>query len=300
MIQESIEYIFEFARNGASIKQKDTQTGIPITRIETIWNRSIDVDRFGYANLVEIGKYDKYLLQHGDILMSHINSPKHLGKVALYKGIPEDLVHGMNLLCLRNKKDISFSNYLYYFFNSSFFTAQLNKISNQSVNQASFSSGNLKKLKIPLPPLEEQKRIAAILDAADEVRQKNKALIEKYNQLTQSLFLDMFGDPVANNNGYEIVSLSSYGEFKNGLNFARNEKGHSIKYLGVGNFKSKVKIENIDTLSNIDLTNLPNEGYFLNDGDLVFVRSNGNKALVGRCIAIYPKNEKVTFHEKGC
>ena len=50
---------------------------------------------------------------------------------------------------------------------------------------------NLKKLKIPLPPLDQQKKIAAILDAADAYRQKTKALIEKYDELTQSLFLDM-------------------------------------------------------------------------------------------------------------
>ena len=49
------------------------------------------------------------------------------------------------------------------------------------------------KFKIPLPPLEEQKKIAAILDAADELRQKDKALITKYDDLTESLFLDMFG-----------------------------------------------------------------------------------------------------------
>jgi type I restriction enzyme S subunit len=50
-------------------------------------------------------------------------------------------------------------------------------------------------LKIPLPPLDQQKKIAAILDAADGYRQKTKALITKYEELTQSLFLDMFGDP---------------------------------------------------------------------------------------------------------
>ena len=53
-------------------------------------------------------------------------------------------------------------------------------------------------LTVKIPPLAEQKRIAAILDAADEVRKKNKALIEKHNQLTQSLFLDMFGDTWTN------------------------------------------------------------------------------------------------------
>ena len=67
--------------------------------------------------------------------------------------------------------------------------------------------GTLKDLEIPLPPLEEQKKIAAILDAADDYRQKTKALIDKYDQLTQSLFLDMFGDPVTNPMGWEISKL---------------------------------------------------------------------------------------------
>jgi restriction endonuclease S subunit len=60
----------------------------------------------------------------------------------------------------------------------------------------------LKELQIPLPPLDQQKKIAAILDAADAYRQKTKALIEKYDELTQSLFLDMFGDPVSNPKGW--------------------------------------------------------------------------------------------------
>ena len=63
------------------------------------------------------------------------------------------------------------------------------------------------RIKIPLPPLDQQKKIAAILDAADAYRQKTKALIEKYDELTQSLFLDMFGDPVSNPKGWEMVKL---------------------------------------------------------------------------------------------
>ncbi|MBK6976972.1 MAG: restriction endonuclease subunit S [Cytophagaceae bacterium] len=60
---------------------------------------------------------------------------------------------------------------------------------------------------IPLPPLEEQKRIAAILDAADLHRQKTKAILDKYDQLAQALFLDMFGDTFINNKKWETVQL---------------------------------------------------------------------------------------------
>jgi type I restriction enzyme S subunit len=70
----------------------------------------------------------------------------------------------------------------------------------------------IKESRIPLSPLEEQKKIAAILDAADDYRQKTKALIDKYDQLTQSLFLDMFGDHLNNSKGWDIVELNTVVE----------------------------------------------------------------------------------------
>jgi len=207
---------FEFARNGASIKQDPNASGIPITRIETIWNSTIDINRFGYANVKKADEYKNYLLENGDILMSHINSPKHLGKCAIYEDKPDALIHGMNLLNLRPLKNITFPKYIFYYLNTSRFKQQIFKISNQSVNQASFSSGNLKKLKIPLPPLAEQKKIAKILDAADSLRQKDQQLIDFYTALSQSLFFDMFGDPVTNPMGWDKVRLDSLGKITSG------------------------------------------------------------------------------------
>jgi type I restriction enzyme S subunit len=66
---------------------------------------------------------------------------------------------------------------------------------------------DINNLQIPLPPLETQQKIAAILDAADTLRQKDKALVAKYDELAQALFLDMFGDPVSNPKGWEILNL---------------------------------------------------------------------------------------------
>lgn len=76
--------------------------------------------------------------------------------------------------------------------------------------------GVLKDLPIPLPPLSEQKRIADLLDAADTLRKKDKALLEKYDQLAQSLFLDMFGDPVKNEKGWEVRELGEFINMKAG------------------------------------------------------------------------------------
>ena len=67
--------------------------------------------------------------------------------------------------------------------------------------------GNLTGAKIPLPPLDEQKRIARILDAADALRAKRRESLAQLDTLLQSTFLDMFGDPVTNPKGWEVGSL---------------------------------------------------------------------------------------------
>lgn len=63
-------------------------------------------------------------------------------------------------------------------------------------------------LVIELPPLTTQKRIAEILDAADALRRKDQELLKKYDELAQAIFIDMFGDPVKNEKGWEVKSLS--------------------------------------------------------------------------------------------
>ncbi|ECQ6400693.1 restriction endonuclease [Salmonella enterica subsp. enterica] len=158
------------------------------------------------------------------------------------------------------------------------------------VNKSRFSE-----LKIPRPPLEEQRRIADILDKAADIRQKREQAVKLADDFLRATFLEMFGDPVANPNRWDVASLLEYGSFKNGMNFTKGESGSVLKCLGVGNFKSLATITCMDNIDEIELNTLPSDDYLLKDGDIVFVRSNGNKALVGRCLTIYPNKEKVTF-----
>ena len=149
----------EFIRNGISIKQDKGLKGYPITRIETISDGSINRERMGYADIYDLSKYEQYLLTKGDILLSHINSPIHIGKSAVYTPISDEekIIHGMNLLCIRLKEvDSCFIN---YFFNSKIFRYSLFPFIKHAVNQASINIGNLRNIYIPLPPLAEQHRI---------------------------------------------------------------------------------------------------------------------------------------------
>lgn len=79
--------------------------------------------------------------------------------------------------------------------------------------QPNISQGVIKDLDVLLPPLEEQRRIAAILDQADELRQKRQQAIEKLDQLLQATFIDMFGDPVSNPKGWEKETIGNLATF---------------------------------------------------------------------------------------
>lgn len=94
-------------------------------------------------------------------------------------------------------------------------------------------------------------------------------------------------------NTWNNVFLSETMEFKNGLNYGKNDTGKKIKILGVGNFKNKFLIDPKD-LDEIQ-SDYFNKEYLLKNGDLVFVRSNGNKELIGRVIFCEDIKEDITY-----
>lgn len=96
-------------------------------------------------------------------------------------------------------------------------------------SQPQITQESLRRISIPLPPIEEQRRIAAILDAADALRAKRRQALEKLDTLTQSIFVEMFGEPRANPQGFAISPMIdivdpqrpiTYGILKPGENFS--------------------------------------------------------------------------------
>lgn len=88
----------------------------------------------------------------------------------------------------------------------------------------------LKHLEIPLPSLDEQKRIAAILDKADAIRRKRQQAIQLADEFLRSVFLDMFGDPVINPKGWDIKKLDEVGVLDRGK--SKHRPRNDPKLLG--------------------------------------------------------------------
>ncbi len=128
---------------------------------------------------------------------------------------------------------------------------------------------DLVNITFPLPPLPEQRRIAALLDRADSLRQKDRLLLAHYDSLAQSLFLDMFGDPVANEKGWEKLSFGAIGESRLGKMLdAKHQTGtRSFPYLGNSNVQwGKFKLEK---LLEMDFSNKDQREFELKNGDLL-------------------------------
>lgn len=156
--------------------------------------------------------------------------------------------------------------------------------------------GFLKELQIPLPPLEEQKRIAAILDIADNVRRKRQQAIDLADDFLRSVFLDMFGDPVTNPKSFPLSILSDfYIDHKNGTKcgpFGSALKKH--EYVEDG-----VPVWNMDNISlNGKFTDSPRlwiteskyvdlEAYSVQDGDVIISRAG----TVGKLGVVRSKSE---------
>ncbi|MCB0482415.1 MAG: restriction endonuclease subunit S [Flavobacteriales bacterium] len=186
--------------NGYAFKPSDWESeGKEIIRIQNLTKSS------GQSNYFS-GKIPlKYLVKKGDLLISWSAT------LGIYEWEESDAWLNQHIFkVVFDKKDLdkSFFRHLISF--------SLEKMSYE-VHGATMKHITKKKFdafQIPLPPLPIQKKIAAILDEADKLRQLNKDLIAKYDELTQSLFLDMFGDPVTNPKGWEKVVAAEYYEVR--------------------------------------------------------------------------------------
>ena len=136
--------------------------------------------------------------ERGDVLLAKITPCMENGKAVHTGNLPHALGFGSTEFHVLRPKEGTDGRYLFHMVWNPIFREAAAKNMTGSAGQKRVPVSFLGNFKVPLPPLSEQKRIAAILDKADELRAKRRAALAELDQLTQSIFLDMFGDPVTN------------------------------------------------------------------------------------------------------
>lgn len=254
--------------------------------LEHLDSGSLKVTRWGSE--VEL-KGQKLVMKKGDVLFGRRNTYLRRAAIAPHDGIFS--AHGM---IFRPKTEVIDSEYFPFFISSNYFMDAAIRISVGSLSPT-VNWKTLKELEFNIPSLDEQRKNARMLAAINETKEAYQELLLQTDNLVKSQFIEVFGDPVENPHGWLTKGLMELGSCKNGMNFGAKDIGVTIKSVGVGDIKDYDNIEDIESLTTISLNEMPSEEYMLKDGDLVFVRSNGNKELVGRCVAVYPHETPVSF-----
>ena len=155
-----------------------------------------------------------------------------------------------------------------------------------------FPITRLQQLEVPLPPLDEQRRIARVLDGADALRAKRGAAISTLEDLGESCFVDVFGDPQTGNGRWRIGRIGDLLESATYGTSAKAGPTGDIPVLRMGNLTASGRIDLTD-LKYLDMTPRELERYSIRPGDILFNRTN-SADLVGKT-ALYRNTERVTF-----
>jgi len=187
-----------------------------------------------------VRREDQYLIP-GDVLVSSANSWNLVGKCCLVPSLPWRSTFGGFISVLRANPAKVDPRYLFRWFASDRTQATVRSFGQQTTNISNLNVGRCLKLKLHLPALPEQRRIAEILDKADALRAKRRAALAQLDALTQSIFLDMFGDPATNPKGWPCAQLCTLGtKFSDGP-FGSNLKSDHYRASGV----RVVRLQNI-------------------------------------------------------
>ena len=207
--------------NGYAFKPSDWENdGKEIIRIQNLTGSSKKANY--YSGTIA----DKYLVKKGDILIAWSAT---LGVFEWEKQDGWLNQHIFKVVFDKAEFDKSFFKYLIEH------KLEEMKRSVHGATMKHITKKRFESLQIPLPPLSEQRRLAARLDQADAVRQKSRALVDVYAELGRSVFLEVFGDPVRNERGWEVVALKDVATINPRKNLDDIEPSSKVDFIGMAN-----------------------------------------------------------------
>lgn len=220
--------ISEFVLDGTHGSPRRTETGVPVLSALNVKGGKLSYETNRFTSDEEFKVFDRRIgLAEGDLLLTIVGT---IGRAAIVDDV-RPAVFQRSVAIIRPTRTKIVSRYLFHVTQSASFRNQLDRATNKSA-QAGVYLGKLKETTLPLPSLEEQKRIAAILDQVDELRRKRQRAIDRLNQLGRAIFIEMFGDPKKRPSDWEEISFADACQDQT----ARSEKLQRSEYQATGAF----------------------------------------------------------------
>lgn len=230
------------------------------------------------------------LVRANDVLFATIRPT--LRRIAIVPEYLDKQVCSTGYFVLRPDAEINHRFLFYWLFTENFIGA-MEKLQ-KGASYPAVTDADVKAQKIPCPPLPEQQRIVGILDEAFAGIAKARANAERNLQNARSLFESHLNNVFTRRGeGWIERRLGDLVIFRNGINFTKSSRGETIKIVGVKDFQKNywAPLDKLDTV--VTDGPLP-EADLLKENDILFVRSNGNMELIGRCLLIGTVTDRVT------
>jgi len=249
-------------------------------------------------NLLRKGKLKKF-----DIIITTRGS---VGHIAFNKNIKyKNMRINSGMVILRNNDDIINQNYIYKLFASNVIQRQIEKIAFGSA-QPQLTVKEINNLKIPLPPLKEQEKIADILSTADEKIDAIASQIQKAQTLKKGLLQKLLSEGIGHSEfkdselgkipeSWDVVELEKLLTFKNGVNASKEQYGKGYRFINVLDIINNLTIKHDDIIGLVDIPEKEFELYEVKYGDILFQRSSETRAEVGQSNVYLDKEQSATF-----
>lgn len=200
--------------------------GISLVRSMNVHMGRFKPDDLAFIDESQAAKLNNVILEADDVLLNITGAS--VARVCTLDNSVLPARVNQHVCILRPKRDTLHYQYLMRFLTSEQTQRKLSRIAGAGATREAITKTEIQKFQIPLPPLAEQKRIAGILDAADALRAKRREALAQLDNLLQSTFLDMFGDPVTNPMGWPTVPLAGLGKLDRGVSRHRPRNEPSL------------------------------------------------------------------------
>lgn len=224
-----IAKISDYVANGSFATLKENvqylkEKGYAVLVRYADYTNNFDSKKFVYVNESAYNFLEKSKLFGGEIIMSNVGS---VGKLFICPKLGEYMSLAPNSILIRTDNN----SFFYYYFSSDAFQRKINEITSKTA-LPKFNKTSFKKIKLSIPPLQTQQQIVEELDCLTSIIEKQKKQLEELDNLAQSIFYDMFGDPIENEKGWDIKKLGDLciSDLGKTLNKSK-DTGNSLPYL---------------------------------------------------------------------
>ena len=249
---------------------------LPVLRAGNITDSGLTYGDLVYVPAARIS--DKQKIRAGDVLVAA--SSGSLDVVGKAAPALQAFEGGFGAFCkvLRPNSKVD-AKYFAHFFKRPEYRRNVSALA-AGANINNLRNEHLDEMQIPLPPLPEQRRIAVILDQVDALRAKRREALAQLDSLTQSIFIEMFGDPATNSKGWIVGQIRDLLE---SASYGTSEKSSSVGEFPVLRMNNLTRTGELDLsdLKYMDLPTASRERYIAKPGDVLFNRTNSAE-LVGK------------------